>query len=113
MGSFTLSTVREDSHAIIRTNGYINDLGGEQIDEECTKLLNHGINIIIINFENSKIINSIGISILIGVIEKIREKKATLIFSNLSEVNEETFKMMGLAKFATIYKTEEEALNKL
>ena len=55
MGSFTLSTVREDSHAIIRTNGYINDLGGEQIDEECTKLLNHGINIIIINFENSKI----------------------------------------------------------
>ena len=112
MTNFTLSLEKKNNHAIIRTNGYINDLGGEKIDEECSKLLEDGITTIIINFEKSAIINSIGISILIGVIEKVREKKANLAFSNLTELNKETFKMMGLAKFATIYDSEEEAVSK-
>ena len=113
MLEFTLSTTFKKEAAIICTSGYINDLGGEKIDEECTKLLGKGIKKIIINFEDSKVINSIGISILIGVIEKIKDKKASLAFTNLTEVNRETFEMMGLAKFANIYSTEEEAVSSL
>ncbi|MFH0924413.1 MAG: STAS domain-containing protein [bacterium] len=110
---FTLSTLKKDDYAVIYTNGYLNDLGGEKIDEECSRLLEEGNKKIIINFKNSKIINSIGISILIGVIEKIQEKQGKLGFCNLTPVNKETFKMMGLTKFATSFELEEDAIKGL
>ena len=113
MNSFTLSTCKKDNLAIIRTNGYINDLGGEKIDEECTKLLEENIKRIIIDFKNSTIITSIGISILIGVIEKVMENNGTLGFCNLTPLNTQTFQAMGLTKFAKIFESEKAAINNL
>ena len=97
---------------IIRTNGYLNDLGAEQVDEVCSEHLEKSINKIVINLEKSPLINSIGISILIGVIEAIEEAEGALAFTNLTPTNRKTFEMMGLLQFAEPFDKEEEAVLK-
>jgi len=50
-----------------------------------------------------------GLSILIGFIERMLEVKGVLVFTNLTEVNAETMEIMGLSQYAQILPTEEEA----
>ena len=95
---------------VIRTKGYLNDLGAEQVDEICSEKLEDGINKIVINLQESPLINSIGISILIGVIEAIEESEGALAFTNLTPTNRKTFEMMGLLQFAQPFDAEEEAV---
>ena len=110
LGDFSVNTKVQDNYAVIYTNGYINDLGGELIDKECTKILQKDISNIIINFAGSEFINSIGISILIGIIEKVSDINGRIIFTNLSRSNKDVFEMLGLTKFASIFSTETEAM---
>ena len=58
--------------AVVTTEGYINNTAAESIAAECQKLLSEGASRFVLNLEGSRIINSIGISILIEVIEKVR-----------------------------------------
>ncbi len=97
---------------VIRTKGYLNDLGAEQVDTICSENLQKGTNKIVINLEHSPLINSIGISILIGVIEAIEESSGALAFTNLTPTNRKTFEMMGLLQFAQAFDTEAEAVTK-
>ena len=111
MNPLTVEVVTDDQrrYAIVRTNGYINNLGAERIEQEIDSLITQGFKNFVINFEKSPIINSMGSSILIGVIEKTIEIKGQLAFSNLTEVNAETMEIMGLTQYARIFPTEEEA----
>ncbi|KAF1080110.1 MAG: anti-anti-sigma factor [Candidatus Rifleibacterium amylolyticum] len=109
---FSLTHQVDDNVLIIRTNGYLNDLGAEQVDEICSEHLEKSINKIVINLEQSPLINSIGISILIGVIEAIEESEGALAFTNLTPTNRKTFEMMGLLQFAQPFDKEEEAVAK-
>jgi anti-anti-sigma factor len=54
----------------------------------------------VLNLENSKVVNSIGISHLIELIEKLNETNGKLIFTNLDPTVEKTFTIMGLFQFA-------------
>ncbi len=107
---FSLTHQIDGSVLIIRTKGYLNDLGAEQVDEICSENLDNDINKIVINLEQSPLINSIGISILIGVIEAIEECEGLLAFTNLTPTNRKTFEMMGLLQFAKPFDKEEEAV---
>lgn len=109
MSGFRLTTEVDRDYVIFRTDGYINNLGGEKIEREFEANLKKGYRKFIINFEKTELINSIGISILIGVIEKILESEGKLYFSNLSPVNAEIFEIMGLTKYVPIFNTDEEA----
>lgn len=107
---FSLTSQVDGPVLIIRTNGYLNDLGAEQVDEICSDQLEKGINKIVINLEQSPLINSIGISILIGIIEAIEDCEGLLAFTNLTPTNKKTFEMMGLLQFAQPFDTEDEAV---
>ncbi|MBF0545713.1 MAG: STAS domain-containing protein [Candidatus Riflebacteria bacterium] len=107
---FSLSHQQENDVLIIRTNGYLNDLGAEKVDTICTESLKKGVKKIVINLEKSPLINSIGISILIGVIEAIEELEGKLAFTNLTPTNKKTFEMMGLLQFAQAFDAETEAV---
>lgn len=109
---FSLTHQVDGDVLIIRTNGYLNDLGAEQVDEICSEHLEKDIKKIVINLEKSPLINSIGISILIGVIEAIEEAEGALAFTNLTPTNRKTFEMMGLLQFAEPFDNESEAVNK-
>lgn len=97
---FNLTSEVFDKTLVIRTNGYINAVGGEKIVEEFTKHQDMSINKVIIDMEKSNVVNSIGISYLIDLVEKLGENDGKLIFTNLDPTIEKTFDIMGLFQFA-------------
>ncbi len=70
----------------------------------------NSINKLILNLENSKVVNSIGISHLIEVIENLNQSGGKLVFTNLDPTIEKTFTIMGLFQFAEKADTLELAL---
>ena len=108
--TFNLTLEERGTYAIIRTEGYVNNLGGEKIGEVADKCIEKGIYQLIINFEKSNVVNSIGISILIEVIEKIVDLDGKIAFCHLTKTIAKTFNIMGLTQFADIYETEQEAV---
>lgn len=104
---------KRNDYAVLYTDGYINNIGGEELSKQFNLLVDEGYKKVIFNFENSKIINSIGISILIEIIEKTIAEKGTIYFCNLTPVISRTFEIMGLTQYAKIYPDEKEAVSDL
>lgn len=99
--------------AVIYPGPYLNQLRGESIELQCADLLTSGVRRIVINFEETELINSIGISILLGVIESVNGAEGSLVLSNLNASNRELFEMLGLMSHVEMVETEELALVKL
>lgn len=99
--------------AVLYSDSYLNGLEGERLEEDCSELLEMGFRKIVIDFTRTELINSIGISILISIIEMVREGHGVLLFSGLKRVNIDTFNMLGLTKYVPVFETEEEALLKI
>ena len=108
----TIDDSRDDL-AVIYTDGYINNQGGEEIARVAYELIDKGHKKLLLNLGNTKIVNSIGISILIEIIEKMLGIGGKLAFCNLTPTIEKTFNIMGLAQYAGIYDNEDAALSNL
>jgi anti-anti-sigma factor len=102
-----------DGAAVISPGPYLNQLRGEDIEARCQELLRLGVRHIVINFEETELINSIGISILLGVIEAVNDARGTLMLSNLSASNRELFEMLGLLSHVRVEETEQSALQRI
>jgi anti-anti-sigma factor len=112
MGSeFNLTSELKDKTLILKTEGYLNNVGGESIVRKISEQMNDGINKVIIDLAKTKVVNSIGISFLIEVIEKINQSNGKLIFANLDPTIEKTFKIMGLFEYAGKADSIDAALN--
>jgi anti-anti-sigma factor len=111
-GEFNLKTELRDRTLLLKTEGYINNVAGEKIALEFTKQFNGEMNKVVIDMEKSKVINSIGISYLLEVIEKLNESNGKLIFTNLDPTIEKTFSIMGLFQFAEKAESLESALKR-
>ncbi|NBO49590.1 MAG: anti-anti-sigma factor, partial [Chitinophagia bacterium] len=61
----------------------------------------------------TKIVNSIGVSILIEIIEKLQEVNGKIGYYNLAPIVAKTFNIMGLTKYSSVFETEEVAVNEL
>lgn len=107
---FSLSTEEKSGVVVIRTNGYINNVAGEQIADVCFKKIDEGGNKFLLDLENSSIVNSIGVSIIIEIIEKLQDVDGYIGYFNLAPIVAKTFKIMGLVQYSTIYESEDEAL---
>ena len=107
---FSLKTRSEGDVVIIETSGYLNNVGGEQIANECYKEIDNGKKMFLLDLENSKVVNSIGVSILIEIIEKLQEIDGKLGYYNLAPIVEKTFNIMGLTKYSTVYGSEAEGM---
>ncbi len=107
---FKVTTREEGPYAIIYTEGYINNLAGDKIVEEFNKLLDSGKTQFILNLQKTQLVNSIGISILIEVIEKVQEINGSLAFCHLTPIIAKTFKIMGLTQYSKVFETEADAL---
>ncbi|MBZ0090430.1 MAG: STAS domain-containing protein [Thermoanaerobaculia bacterium] len=105
-----LTIDRRDGLAVIYTEGYINNQGGEEIARAAYELIDAGHKTLLLNLTGTKIINSIGISILIEIIEKMLEVEGKLAFCALTPTIEKTFHIMGLAQYASIYPDEGSAM---
>src|SRR5919205_4114089 len=82
--------------AVVYASDYLNKLSGERIERECRRQLESGRRALIINFRDTELINSIGVSILVGVIDAAEQNTARLIFSDVNDHTANLFEMLGL-----------------
>ena len=100
VSEFNLNSEVKNDCVVINTSGYVNNLGGQKIIDEFNTHHQKGLNNYIFNLAESKVVNSIGISFLIEVIEKLNESKGKLVFTNLDPSVDKTFTIMGLFHYA-------------
>lgn len=91
-----------DEAAIVYANDYLNKLSGEKIERECRQQLNAGYKTLIVNFAETQIVNSIGVSILLGVIDAASDAGAKIVFSDVKNETIELFEMLGLTNHVQI-----------
>jgi anti-anti-sigma factor len=97
--------------AIIYASDYLNKLSGEKIELECRRQLESGRRALIINFRDTELVNSIGVSILVGLIDAVEQNTARLIFSDVNNHTAELFQMLGLTRHVSLASSEDEALS--
>lgn len=99
--------------AIIYASDYLNKASGERIERECKRQLESGCDALVIDFRGTELVNSIGISILLGVIDVAEKNGAQLIFSDVNNQTAQLFEMLGLTRHVLLAKDEQEALSSL
>ncbi len=110
------STVRSHcvgSTAVVYASDYLNKLTGEKIERECRRQLDSGCRALVIDFRDTQLVNSIGISILLGIIDVAEKSGARIAFSNVNTQTVQLFEMLGLTRHVVLAKDEEEALSNL
>ncbi len=110
---FSVTSELRDGCLVIATAGYVNNVGGEAIAAEFTKHFRNGVRRVVLNLGGSKVVNSIGMSFLIEIIEQLQETGGSLVFSNLDPAVEKMLTIMGLFKFAAKVPTVDDALRSL
>jgi anti-anti-sigma factor len=96
--------------AVVYAGDYLNKLSGERIERECRRQLDSGCRALVINFRDTELVNSIGVSILLGVIDAAENAGAQLVFSDLNLQTIQLFEMLGLTRYVALAKDEQEAL---
>jgi anti-anti-sigma factor len=96
--------------AVVYASDYLNKLTGEKIERECRRQLNCGCRALVIDFSDTKLVNSIGISILLGIIDVAEKSGARLAFSEVNNETVQLFEMLGLTRHVVLAKDEREAL---
>ena len=88
--------------ATVFAGDYLNKLTGEKIERECKRQLESGAKTLVVDFSKTEIVNSIGVSILLGVIDAASNAGAKVVFSDLNEDTIELFELLGLTNHVTL-----------
>jgi anti-anti-sigma regulatory factor len=99
--------------AVVYASDYLNKLTGEKIESECRRQLNCGCRALVIDFSDTKLVNSIGVSILLGIIDVAEKCGARIAFSEVNNETVQLFEMLGLTRHVVLAKDEREALMNL
>src|SRR5689334_7587433 len=106
----SLPASQGDDVAVVYAGDYVNKLSGQRIERECLQRLECGCRALVIDFRDTELVNSIGVSILLGIID-LAEKNATpVIFADVNSQTGELFDMLGLTRYAFIAKDQHHAL---
>jgi anti-anti-sigma factor len=99
--------------AVVYASDYLNKLTGERIERECKKQLDSGCRALVIDFSDTELVNSIGISILLGIIDIAEKSGALVVFSDVNQDTVQLFEMLGLTRHVALARNEQEALSSL
>jgi len=111
---YTSIRIREEEDTLVVCVGsYLNSLLGEEVEKVVRARLDDGGRRILLNFHGTRLVNSIGISFVIGVVEKVMEQEGRMAFCEVSRINRDLFRVTGLEKYVRSFETEKEALDYL
>ena len=97
MNNSTDIPIRDEGEtATIFAGDYLNKISGEKIERECKRRIDGGCKTLVVNFRETEIVNSIGVSILLGVIDAASQAETSVVFSEVSEDTSQLFEMLGL-----------------
>jgi anti-anti-sigma factor len=107
---FSLASEVRENCLVLTTSGYINNVGGEAIANEFVRHFDGGTTKVIVNLEHSRVVNSIGMSFLIDIIDRLNDAGGKMVFTNLDPGVDKMLTIMGLFQFAAKARSVEEAL---
>ncbi len=110
---FSLSSEVRNNCLVITTTGYVNNVGGEAIAKEFARHFEGGTKKVIINLAQSKVVNSIGMSFLIDIVDQLNDAGGKMVFTNLDPAIHKMLSIMGLFQFAGKANTVDDALKEL
>lgn len=99
--------------AVVYAGDYVNKMSGQRIERECRTSLERGCRALVINFKDTELVNSIGVSILLGIVDIAERGGARLVFTNLNRHNQKLFELLGLTRCVALAESEEAALSTL
>jgi len=108
--SLNLEVQREDGIGILTIVGYINNTGGEKIADSCNEMIEEGVIRFVLDLEGCRIVNSVGISILIELIEKLKTLDGRLAFCRVTPTIAKTFRIMGLLQSCSVHDDRPQAM---
>lgn len=88
--------------AVVYAGDYLNKLTGESVERECRRKISEGATEIVVNFSRTELVNSIGVSILLGVIDAAQSNGARVVFTDVNENTAELFDMLGVTRHVKI-----------
>ena len=95
--------VRLDGNtAVVYANEYLNKIMGERIERECRDRIASGCSRLMVSFRDTEIVNSIGISILLGVIDAASDADTEVLFTDVNDDIAHLFETPGLTRHAQI-----------
>lgn len=114
MPQYKTIEIREEGNTlVVSVVGYLNSLLGEEVEKVVRARLDGGGRRILLNFQGTRMVNSIGISFVIGVVERVMEREGRMAFCEVNRINRELFRVTGLEKYVRSFETEKEALDYL
>lgn len=96
------SAMLQDGSAVIFADNYLNKLSGESVERECRRRISEGAQKVVVNFSRTELVNSIGVSILLGVIDAASKSGASIVFSDVNEHTAELFEILGITRHVTL-----------
>lgn len=98
---------------VVYVGGYLNSLLGEEVERVVRSRIGGGGRRLLLHFGETRLVNSIGISFIIGIVEKVMEGDGRMAFCEVSRINRDLFQVTGLSKYVRSFDTEKEALEYL
>ena len=95
--------------AVVYAGDYVNKMSGQRIERECLTRIERGCRALVISFRDTELVNSIGVSILLGVIDAAERAGAPVAFAGANDQAAHIFEMLGLTRHALLAPTVEEA----
>jgi anti-anti-sigma factor len=102
-----------EDYTILRPRGYFNALTGGEIDKICESMIQRDIRYFIINFKNISMVNTIGISILCGIVEKALKRDGMVYLTEMGLTDRQVFEVLNLTTLAMIFDNDDEARHHL
>jgi anti-anti-sigma factor len=95
---------------VIRVSGYLNSRTGSSVGDAVDALLDSGGRRLLLNFERTKMMNSVGISSITAMVEKVAGCEGRAAFCSLAGMSAEIFVTMGATRGVRLFESESEAL---
>lgn len=97
MKTLHLESKEGDGNVVVFLKGYLNESGGELLEQECRSLLGRGFRDLQLDFAGASMVNSIGISYLLDVIEGAQQGQARLELVRVPEEIRMLFELLGIS----------------
>ena len=97
-----VSTQEIAERSVVSAGDYFNKTTGEQLERECREKLAAGCRELVVDFSKTEIVNSVGVSILLGVIDAAQGNGAKVVLSGVNAPTVELFEMLGITRHVDI-----------
>jgi anti-anti-sigma factor len=114
MPDYIIESAVHEKILIVRTRGYIDKDAGEKLGTFCREQLTGGKSLFLFNFIGSPVINSSGLSKLLGILEEVLDKHdGKVVLCGLSTLAKTALRTTGVLQLVNESDTEENGLKLL